>query len=355
MGFRPRISVLLAFAVMCVACGGGQEEEVRKAPVPPVKLLVIQEAVSSQVLRFPAVVGASELSELTFQVSGLLQELPVQEAQEVKAGAVLAKLDPRDLQSRLDDARAQYDSAEAENQRAIRLAEGNAISTSEAEQRKSARDSAKAQLDAAQKGLDDSVLKAPFSGVVAKIHVEKFQNVQALSPIVTLLGDRGREVTINLSADLVAKSEQAGETEVFVILDVASSVRIPAQFKGAVLEADTASQTYEVTFAFSPPEDLVILPGMNATVIVKADGTGADQVENVGAEVPLAAVQSEGDKNYVWVIDTETMKCSKRWITIQAGIGDTVTVIEGLVPGETIAGAGAAHLAEGMEVRAWTE
>lgn len=350
---RRPITVAILAAVVG-ACGSDAPEEDREAAVRPVKLLTVEEAGSGQTRRYPAVVEAAKMSELTFQVSGLLQELPLSEAQQVERGALLARLDSRNLQNQVDSARAEYDNAEAEYQRARRLAEGDAIAASEVEQRQSRRDSAKAGLDTAEKALDDSALRAPFSGVVAKVHVEKFQNVQAKERIVTLIGTDGLEATINVPSSVIITSRTVEESQTFVVFDAAPSVRIPAAFKEAALEADTASQTYEVRFSFQPPEDLVILPGMNATLIVESTTNDPDAAASAGVAVLLAAVLSEGDRNFVWVI-SDAMTASKRWVTIQAGVGETAVVTEGLAAGETIAGAGASYLAEGMKVRPWTD
>ena len=350
---RRHIAVALLAAVV-TACGSDAPEEVREAAVRPVKLLTLEPADSGQSRRYPAVVKAAESSELTFQVPGLLRELPVTEAQTVERGALLAKLDPRDFQSQLDSARAEYDNAEAEYQRARRLAEGDAIAASAVEQRQSRRDTAKAQLDTAENALGDTVLRAPFAGVVARVHVEKFQNVQAKEKIVTLIGTEGLEVTINVPSSVIITSRTVEESRAFVVFAVASSIRIPAEYKEVALEADTASQTYAVRFSFESPEDLVILPGMNATLIVETTTSDTDAAAGAGVAVPLSAVLSEGDRSYVWVIDTETMTAAKRWVTIQAGVGETAVVTDGLEAGETIAGAGANYLAEGMKVRPWT-
>ena len=351
---RRSITVAILAAVVA-ACGSDAPEEDREAAVRPVKLLTVEEAGSGQTRRYPAVVEAGNTSELTFQVSGLLQELPVTEAQQVEKGALLARLDARDLQSQVSSARAEYDSAEAEFQRARRLAEGDAIAASEVEQRQARRDTARARLDTAEKALADSILRAPFAGVVAKIHVEKFQNVQAKEQIVTLIGTGGLEATIDVPSSVIITSKTVEETITFVVFDAAPSVRIPAQYKEAALEADSASQTYEVRFSFESPEDLVILPGMNATLIVESTASDPDAAAGVDVAVPLAAVLSEGERNFVWVVDAEAMTASKRWVTIQAGVGETAVVTGGLEAGETIAGAGANYLAEGMKVRPWTD
>ena len=96
---------------------------------------------------------------------------------------------------------------------------------------------------------------------------------------------------------------------------------------------------------------------MSATVELESAGPAAvaDGDRGAGVAVPLASVASDGDRNFVWVIDLENMTASKRWIDITPGIGETAVVIDGLEAGETIAGAGAAYLAEGMKVRPWTD
>ena len=105
---------------------------------------------------------------MSFEVGGILKELLVVEAQKVNQGDVLAKLDQRDLQAKLKSARAQFDNADAEYQRALQLIKGDVIfSRSTLEQRKSQRDVSKAQLETAEKALQDTVLLAPYSGNIA--------------------------------------------------------------------------------------------------------------------------------------------------------------------------------------------
>ena len=302
-------------------------------------------------------IDAAESLDLAFQVSGLLEELPVIEAQDVERGAIIAKLDQRDFQSNYDKVKAQFDNAEAEYRRALELVEDNLVSRSQLDQLKSQRDVARAQLDAAEKALSDTVLRAPCACVIARVPAKRLQNVQPGEVIATIISREELEATINMPASIIAQiprqEDQRTEAIIFVVLDAAPANRIPATFKEAALEADPASQTYEVTFAFSPPEDLTILPGMNATVVLTppAASTGT---QNVSVAIPLAAVLSDGDQQYVWVVNSETMMVSKRGINIADGIGETVIVTEGVMPGEVIVGAGASYLAEGMKVRPWT-
>jgi multidrug efflux pump subunit AcrA (membrane-fusion protein) len=69
----------------------------------------------------------------------------------------------------------------------------------------------------------------------------------------------------------------------------------------------------------------------------------------------LTAILSDGTARYVWIIDQDSMTVSKREVTVADGIGESALVTEGLASGETIATAGASYLAEGMQVRPWTD
>ncbi len=349
----PAIPLAILLATVA-ACGGDTEEEVREPVVRPVKLLTLSAASDLQTSRYPAVVSAGRFSELSFQVGGLIEEIAVVDAQTVNAGDLIARLDQRDLQSNVVSARSQFQNAEEEYQRAVRLAEQDAIARSVLEQRESQRDVARAQLDTAEKALQDAVLQAPFTGVVAQVAVRERESSAAGQLVAALMDTGTLEVTVDLPARVIAESLEVEDRGSFVILEAAPDTRITATFKEADLLADTASQTYGVTFTFEPPENLVILPGMNATVElssarVSAAGAGPRK------SVPISAIGSDGESTYVWIVDHDTMTVSRRDVTVSEGVGEYVIVTEGLSPGDTIATAGASFLSEGMQVRRWTD
>ena len=162
------------------------------------------------------------------------------------------------------------------------------------------------------------------------------------------------KATINLPARVIAQVRTRTNKGAYVFLDAAPKNRIEATFREASLVADATSQTYAVTFTFQPPDHLIILPGMNATVELVSSPKEAS-AQNSRVSVPLAAVMSDGNAQFIWVVNNQTMTVSKRKVTIEEGVGKSVIVTDGLKPGETIAGAGATYLAEGMKVRPWTK
>jgi len=188
--------------------------------IRPAKLLEVGQIESNVFLNYPAVIRSSQLSELSFEVSGTLKELLAVEAQVIQQGDVLAKLDQRDFQTKLKSAKAQFDNANAEYQRAVRLMKEDAISRSDLEKRKSQRDVNKAQLESAEKAAQDSVLVAPYAGNIAKISIQEQQAIQAGEPAISILGHGGLEASINMPASILALArEKDSESSAYLILD----------------------------------------------------------------------------------------------------------------------------------------
>ncbi len=322
--------------------------------VRPVKLITVGPESQAEEISFPAVIQSPQLTVMSFEVGGVLKEVSAVEGSRVQKGEVLAKLDQRDLQAKLNSARAQFKHADTEYRRALRLIKADAISRSILEQREYQYDVSKSELKTATKTLEDSILVAPFDGFIAKVAVEERESVRAGEPAITILGKGELEAKLNLPARIMARTGGGGrpQLEGYLVLSVAPQRHIPATFKSVSLEADAASQTYEVSFTFSEPEDLMILPGMNAVVWLKTSLPLASDFSSVS--IPLASIASDGEQRYVWVVDSDSMRLSRRDVVLQEGVGQMLNVITGLEIKEVIAAAGTSYLSEGMVVSPWS-
>ncbi len=345
---------LLVVGSLLSGCDGGEVEQTTEPTVRPVKMITLAAASDVETRRFPATVNAGRFSELSFQVGGLIDEVSVAEAQVVAAGDTIARLVTRDFENQVASARSQFGNAEEEYQRAVRLAEQDAIAQSVLEQRRAQRDVARSQLDSAEKALEDAELTAPYSGVIMQVPARATEAVSAGQTVASLMAEGDLEVSISVPAIMIADSQDVESRGAFVFLDAAPQTSIPATFKEIDLIADTASQTYTVTFGFEAPATLVILPGMNATVELSGARRSTAAARN-RISVPLSAVTTDGTDNFVWVVDETTMTVSKRVVTVADGIGDAVVVTEGLTAGDVIATAGASFLSDGMQVRPWND
>ncbi len=342
----------IGMAVGLAACSGGEDEE--NAPVRPVKIIEVSTGTDVRTQSLPAVIEAARSSDLTFEINGTLQELLVREGDNVRQGQVLARLDPRTYQNDLATAQAEYNNANAEYERASRLVAEDAIAQNVYEQRRTAREVARAQFDTARVRLDDTIIRAPFSGVVARTYVERFENIGAQQEILTLQTQGQARAVVQVPATIVANSGQLRPLGSVMTLDAAPEVEIPATIYSTATQADPSSQTFEVRFNFTPPADTLILPGMTGTVRARLELEEGGIVPE-GVSIPLAAVLSDGDDRYVWLVDDDAMTVSRRDIVVASANGELMTVTSGLQRGDKIVGAGASYLHEGMEIRPYEE
>lgn len=350
---------LFTFTLFIAACDSQKNDVSQQANKTnyerPAKLQKVGFHKQDSYLNYPATVNSSDLNTLSFEVSGVVREIHVVEAQKVNQGDILATLDTRDLLAKLNSAKAQYVSSNSDFERAERLMAEDAISKSELEQRRSKRDVNKSSLETAQKAMQDTNLIAPFTGNIAEIFIKKQQSITSGETAITVLGDGVLEASISLPASIIATAikERKEDNSSFLIFSFSPNLKVPAVFKEAKLSADNASQTYQITFTFIAPEGLNILPGMNATLWFKNPNRTGQNISNL--KVPLTAISVDGQKNYVWVVNPESMKVNKRYVTLEQDIGENLIIKDGLSQGETIVVAGVSSMFEGMKVRSWSK
>ena len=342
----------VAICLVSIAACGSEPPPDDPPKVRPAKLITVKSASQARDLTFPAVVQAVQSAELTFQVAGEVIELNVLEGAEVAAGDVIAQLDQRDARNNLAQARAEFQNADSEYRRALRLAEEDAISRSTVEARQTQVEVQQAAVDTARKALEDTVIRAPFAGSISRVMVEQYQNVQAKESIAIIQTDE-TEAIVDVPGTIIARVPQLEPVNTRVVLDAAPEIEIPAVYREASGQADAATQTYQIGFSFEPPEGLLILPGMTATVKTTFLFRGAQDIVSRGIAVPLTAVLAEGEQRFVWVVDS-SMRLEKRAVTVGRDVTDVATVTAGLDAGETIVAAGVSFLAAGMTVREWT-
>jgi RND family efflux transporter MFP subunit len=301
-------------------------------------------------------VRAVQRVELAFNVPGQLVELPVAEGEAVKAGALMARLDPAAYQTALDVARAELEAATAEHERVRQLWEkSQAVARAEVDRKRTAMEVARSRFAAAQKDLADTRLTAPFAGIVARRLVSNFQNVQAKEPVVSLQNQDALEIVIHVPERVVRGEPKRAAG--FAVFDDLPERRFPVTLKSFASEADPQTQTYEVVLGLTPPPDLRVLPGMGVEVLPdtaasRTEGGGEDAADGAATVlIPVAAIVAAADGTpTVWVVDPESGRVSRRTIKTGALQGADVAVLNGLAPGEEIVTAGVHSVRDGMRV-----
>ena len=341
--------IIIIVAVFLVSCG----EKKEKSTVPvvkPVKTMILESAGSASILTYPGKVKATQEADLAFQVSGRLIKLPIKKGQVVKKGDLIARLDPHDFQSKLAAEKARLLQAKGEFKRAEDLYARDAISITEYDRKKRTYKVVEANVKIAAKSLDDTYLRAPFAGNIAKKYVENFQDVLAKQHIVSLQDVSSIEIVFNIPEKIMATVKEQDVDKLTAKFDFLPDREFDVTVKEYGTEADSQTQTYPITFIMQALKEAEILPGMTATITVymkASDGAQASQFE-----IPVGAVfADEQNKQYIWIVDQTSMKVSKREIKVRGLTGGNIQVLDGLKPGEMIVTAGVNYLHEGMKIR----
>jgi len=349
--FPARVLLVAGLALFLAACGQKEEPPVKEV-VRPVKIMTIGSSGGGTGLTFPGEVRASKRVDLAFQVAGPLTQLPVEEGQQVKKGALIARILPRDFITNLEKAKAQALEAEQQYIRYKDLYIRKQVSRADFDRYRSARDVARAQQKAAQDALNDTYLKAPFSGVIAVRYVENFEEVQAKQPIVSLQDISQIEILINVPESVIATIKEGGHPEVVARFDTAPGQQFPLTLKEFSTQADPQTQTYQVVLLMPQPDTVHILPGMTATVVGTRKGAKDEPII-----IPAIAVMEDAGGNaYIWIFNEKDETVQKRKVTVGQMTGsENINITEGLLSGEKVVTAGLTKLREGMKVRIWAE
>ena len=331
-------------------------------------------------------VVARRQATVSSKITGKVIEVAIEEGQRVERDQVIARLDDANARAAVVQARAQRTQAEA-NLTAARVALDNAIPTFRRNEEQLAKavisaqtfDTAKASYDAARTALDvaartvevaqaavavaernleDTVVRAPFAGIVT---VKAAQEGEMVSPISagggftrtgigTVVDMDSLEIEVDVSENFINRV-RAGQRAT-VKLNAYPDWDIPAHVIAIIPTADRAKATVKVRLGLEVKDDR-ILPEMGVRVAF-LDGAEAQapaaETESVRAlVVPPEAVQATGDTGVVFVINDGRVE--RRSVRLGTRISAGQVVLSGLAAGTPVATGDLSRLADGVKVR----
>ena len=339
---------ILALSFILSACEEPPQTYV--ASSRPVKTIVIGDGSTGDTRTFPAVVDAIQKADISFRVDGKVQKILVKEGDEVKKGQVLAELDPIDFDIRLNDRKASYATAKANYDRARELVEKGAISRVDHDDIRARYHTAKANLDEAKQDMLYTKLKANFDGIIAKRHVEKFEEVILSQTVFSLEDVSALKIKVDVPENLMilVKTNRGKPRNLHAVFNNISNQEFPLTFVEATTKADANTKTFKVTLRMTNPEGYNVLPGMTATVFA---GLFPDEYKSdTTVTLPISAVISNNEKQAtVWVVDEKTMTVKSQRVQPGMMVGDTMQV-DGLNLGDRVVIAGAPFLRDDMKI-----
>ena len=337
-------------------------------------------------------VVARRQATVSAKITGKVTEVLIEEGQHVDKDAVVGRLDDTNIRAALEQSRAQLDYAEASlSQVGVNLANAERdwrrknelfqqhfVSQSDLDSARTTLDALRAEqvtsqrsvevarrgVESARRNLDDTVVRAPFAGVIT---VKAAQPGEIVSPISagggftrtgigTIVDMESLEVEVDVNESFISRVH-AGQPAT-VKLNAYPDWQIPAYVIAIIPAADRAKATVKVRIGFRT-RDARILPDMGARVAflsgAAADGAatpgsaGAPTVAASTVEVPAEAVQAQGDHGVVFVIHDGSVE--RRAVRLGASGPGGQQVLSGLAAGERVAMGNLAKLADGAKIK----
>ncbi len=339
----PAFIVMTVLAVASYGCGGKSQSkeggEKAKEPVVPVEVAAVSSGDISAYFTGTATVEAEQETGVVAKVSGVVEELFVEEGDFVKAGAVLAKLDDEMIAVQLEQAKADLRKQENNFERNRDLHEKQLVSTEVFQQVQFEYERQKAAYDLAELSLKYTSIKTPISGVVSQRNVKVgnmvLQNqdifrVSGLNPLIAVLHVPEKQL----------ERMRPGQRAILHI-DALGGADYEGYIKRISPIVDAGTGTVKVTVEVKDPTGRV-RPGMFARIKVVYD------VHTGTTLAPKDAIIAEDRESAVFVVQDST--AYKRSVVLGYTNTTHVEILEGLMPGDTIVTTGKGSLKDSTKV-----
>jgi RND family efflux transporter MFP subunit len=371
--------------LLAAVAGGAWYWLRRERPVEVEVAAVTERAAGAQasVLNASGYVTARRRATVSSKVTGKVIEVNVEEGMDVREGQVLARLDDSTLQAALRLYRAQLEAARRQiPEMEVRLEQARVMLRRQEQLRKEGLntpndiDNAKAEVDSLlariasaleqvkvaesqiamqQTAIDDTIIRAPFSGVAISKDAQAGEMVSPVSAgggftrtgISTIVDMKSLEIEVDVNESYINRV-RTGQP-VSATLDAYPDWQIPANVITLVPTADRQNATVLVRIGFQKL-DPRILPdmGVKVTFLREAEARDVPVAQSVTL-VPQTAVQKDGESSFVFVVRQDTVE--RRAIKTAGTDGDRLEVVAGLKGGDQVVISPPPELAEGMLIR----
>ena len=278
--------------------------------------------------------------------NGYLEEIPIKEGQLVKKGDVLFKVIPTLYKAKLDAELAEVQLAQLELNNTKRLLNDKVVSTNEVAlyQAKLAKAQAKANL--AQAELNFAVVRAPFDGIVDRLHEQQGSLIKEGDILTTLSDNSLMWVYFNVPEarylDYVSGAGQDRASQQIELV-LANGRKFHHDGKIGAIEAKFNNETGNIPFrADFPNPDRLLRHGMTGNVLIK-------QTRPHAIVIPQRATFEILEKQYVYVVGKDDV-VHQREISVEHELEDIYVVKKGLSVDDRIVFEGIRQVRDGDKV-----
>jgi len=210
-----------------------------------------------------------------------------------------------------------------------------------------------ARIKEAQQAVDNTVISAPFDGIIVSKDAQVGEMVSPISAgggftrtgIATIVDMASNEIEVDVNENYIARVK-AGQ-EVTAILDAYPDWKIPCRVRTIIPTADRQKATVEVRIAFDKL-DPRILPDMGVKVTFLGEEDKEAKTAQAGVMVAQSAVRDDGGQKIVFVVSGDHVE--RHGVKVGTSNGGQTQILAGLTPGDTVVVGGPADLKDGEAV-----
>jgi RND family efflux transporter MFP subunit len=387
---RPGISRWVGWLLLLVLLSAGgfaaTKWVTRERPVEVEVSTVSERAAGAQaaVLNASGYVTARRRATVSSKITGKIVEVNVEEGMAVREGQILARLDDGTSKATLALSEAQAEASRRtvrENEvrlaearvnlgRTMQLVKDQLATAAEVDKAQAEVDSlvariaaiaeqvrvAERQIELEQTNLENTIIRAPFSGIAISKDAQPGEMVSPVSAgggftrtgICTIVDMRSLEIEVDVNENYINRVKDG--QQVTAILNAYPDWQIPAHVITTVPAADRQKATVLVRIAFEKL-DPRILPDMGVKVTFLREAS--DQTREAAARpvtlAPKGALKVDNDQTYAFVVDAQGV-VDRRAVKTGGSDGDRVEILAGLRAGERVVVSPPATLAAGAHV-----
>ena len=340
-------------------------------------------AAAGSILDATGYVVARRQATVASKITAKMIELDIEEGDHVKAGQIIAKLDDTNIRAALNESHAQLNYAKAalaetevnlanaqrDYDRQKSLLGSHFVSQAAVDNSQTTLEALRAQLatqqsnvavvsgnvSVAERNLDDTVVRAPFSGVVT---VKAAQPGEMVSPISagggftrtgigTVVDMDSLEIQVDVNENFINRVRTS--QQVTAKLNAYPDLPIPAHVIAVIPTADRSKGTVTVRIALDQ-RDPRILPEMGVRVAFLEDAAPSTESTSAsGLVLPANAVLGSGAIGSVFVVHGDSVE--QRAVRLGAGGADGVLILSGLTAADRVAAGDLTALKDGARIR----
>ncbi|HZX77420.1 efflux RND transporter periplasmic adaptor subunit [Lysobacter sp.] len=340
---------------------------------------------SASVLDASGYVVARRMATVSAKITGKVREVLIEEGMRVEAGQVMATLDPIDAdaeralataqagaaRSQVESVRARLAQAEADARRLSTLVGQQLISRSQYDEAIAARDSLRAELITSERnakvandrlriadiGVDNTIVRAPFAGVVTAKAAQPGEIVSPLATggftrtgIGTIVDMESLEVEVEVGEAFIGRVQPKMPVE--ATLNAYPDWKIPAEVIAIIPAADRGKATVKVRVALKQKDPRIVPDmGVNVRFLEAAPPKDAPAVAR-GVRVPASALTERDGREVAFALAGESSdRVELRAVKTGRTLGEDREVLSGLSAGDEVVLDPPAELEDGARVR----